>query len=404
MAYTLNHQAKHLLLLPLSLLIFFSSPCHSQSCNSLTISTTHTFTSCNQLPELSSSLHWTYNSSNSTLTFAFTAPPATSTGWIAWGINPTSTGMIGTQAILSFPHSNGSLIVHTFDISSYYPVVPSPIMFDIWGLSAEFIGHAGTLRMFGNVKLPPEMVELNQVWQVGSSVMNDSIPNKHAFGLQNLRAKGTLNLITGRTSGFGDSRIRMRNIHGVMNTVSWGILVPFGGVIARFFKAFRPADGTWFYVHVSTQLIGYSVGVAGWGTGLKLGSMSKGVKHTTHRNIGIALFSLATLQVLALFLRPKQDHKYRSYWNLYHHGVGYAVILMGIINVFEGLSILKPRKAWNYTYITFITVLAILAFSLEISTWIGARRKPKANTTTEKHYDSTSAGNGQHEEQQSLPA
>ncbi|KAL8155415.1 hypothetical protein AgCh_000703 [Apium graveolens] len=40
----------------------------------------------------------------------------------------------------------------------------------------------------------------------------------------------------------------------------------------------------------------YDVGVAGWGTGLKLGSQSKGVKYNGHRNIGIALFVLATVQ------------------------------------------------------------------------------------------------------------
>ncbi|KAM7517479.1 hypothetical protein LguiB_016441 [Lonicera macranthoides] len=42
------------------------------------------------------------------------------------------------------------------------------------------------------------------------------------------------------------------------------------------------------------QLSFYVIGVAGWGTGLKLGSESKGVQYTGHRNIGIALFSIAT--------------------------------------------------------------------------------------------------------------
>lgn len=86
-------------------------------------------------------------------------------------------------------------------------------------------------------------------------------------------------------------------IHGVLNVVSWGIMFPIGVIIARYLRVFPSADPTWFYIHVSFQVSAYAIGVAGWGTGLKLGSESKGVTHSSHRNIGIALFTLATLQV-----------------------------------------------------------------------------------------------------------
>ncbi|XP_042424426.1 cytochrome b561 and DOMON domain-containing protein At4g12980-like [Zingiber officinale] len=51
------------------------------------------------------------------------------------------------------------------------------------------------------------------------------------------------------------------------------------------------------YLHVSCQILGYDIGVSGWTTGLALGNKSKGIVHTTHRNIGITLFTLCTLQV-----------------------------------------------------------------------------------------------------------
>lgn len=79
--------------------------------------------------------------------------------------------------------------------------------------------------------------------------------------------------------------------------VSWGILMPIGAIVARYMKVFKSADPTWFYLHVACQCSAYIVGVAGWGTGLKLGSDSKGITYDSHRDIGIALFSLATLQV-----------------------------------------------------------------------------------------------------------
>lgn len=79
--------------------------------------------------------------------------------------------------------------------------------------------------------------------------------------------------------------------------VSWGILFPLGIIIARYLRSFPSADPAWFYLHVSCQVSAYSIGVAGWGTGLKLGSQSKAVTYSGHRNIGIALFALATVQV-----------------------------------------------------------------------------------------------------------
>lgn len=89
-------------------------------------------------------------------------------------------------------------------------------------------------------------------------------------------------------------------IHGILNAVSWGILFPFGIIIARYLRTFQSADPAWFYLHVACQLSAYVIGVAGWGTGLKLGSQSKGVMYSDHRNIGIALFCLATVQVFPL--------------------------------------------------------------------------------------------------------
>lgn len=90
----------------------------------------------------------------------------------------------------------------------------------------------------------------------------------------------------------------MLQIHGVLNVVSWGIMFPVGVIIARYLRTFPSADPAWFYLHAFCQSSAYAIGVAGWGTGLKLGGESKGVQYSGHRNIGIALFSLATVQVI----------------------------------------------------------------------------------------------------------
>ena len=83
--------------------------------------------------------------------------------------------------------------------------------------------------------------------------------------------------------------------------MSWGILFPLGAMIARYIRTFESADPAWFYLHAFCQVSAYAIGVAGWGTGLKLGSESSGITYSGHRNIGIALFVLATVQVFVEF-------------------------------------------------------------------------------------------------------
>ncbi|CAN1347945.1 Cytochrome b561 and DOMON domain-containing protein At5g47530 [Linum perenne] len=173
--------------------------------------------------------------------------------------------------------------------------------------------------------------------------------------------------------------------HGILNAVSWGILMPIGAIIARYLKVFKSANPAWFYLHVGCQFSAYVVGVAGWGTGLKLGSESAGVEHTKHRNIGITLFCFGTLQAFALLLRPKPDHKYRVYWNMYHHSIGYATIGLSIANIYVGLDILDPAKKWKRAYTAVIIVLGAIALVLEAVTWLIVIKRKKAASSADKH-------------------
>jgi hypothetical protein len=182
-------------------------------------------------------------------------------------------------------------------------------------------------------------------------------------------------------------------IHGILNAVSWGILLPVGAIFARYLKTFHSADPAWFYLHVTCQLLGYAVGVSGWATGINLGNESEGVTYTLHRNIGTAAFALATVQVLALLIRPNKGHRYRLYWNAYHHSVGYAVIVLGIVNVFKGMAILGVEQRWRTAYVAAVFVLSAVAVTLEAVTWGVVVRRRKAEGKT---FSSASSGHMPH--------
>ncbi|KAL3517872.1 hypothetical protein ACH5RR_020461 [Cinchona calisaya] len=379
-----------LLILSAILVSLLISPSQSANCSSQTFTNNKLYTHCNDLPSLNSYLHYSYDSAQSTLSVAFIAPPAKPNGWVAWAINPTGTGMVGAQSLIAFRDSTGVMTVKTYDITSYGPIHESNVSFSVKEATAEYSG--GVMQLFATVVLPEKgKTTLNHVWQVGSSVTN-GVPDKHDFLPANLNSKGTLDLLSGESNSAAssDSRTKRKNIHGILNAVSWGIMFPVGIIIARYLRTFPSADPVWFYLHVFCQLSAYVIGVAGWGTGLQLGSESKGIQYTYHRYIGIALFALATVQIFALFLRPQKDHKYRFYWNIYHHGLGYAILVLSIVNVFKGLDILSPAKKWKSAYIILLIVLGVIAVLLEAITWLVVLRRKSSKST--KPYNGFSDG------------
>ncbi|KAJ6834443.1 cytochrome b561 and DOMON domain-containing protein-like [Iris pallida] len=349
------------------------------------------YTSCNTLPKLSASLHWAYHPATGTLDVAFRAAQSSS-GWVGWGLNPSGSGMVGSEVLLAFPGSDGGLAVYTTKIGSYTPNIRNETLsFPVTARSAQYSG--GAMTIYATLLLPANATRMSHVWQAGS--VAGGIPVTHPQSGDNLLSKGSIDFLSGEsTVASGGSRLRRKNTHGVLNAVSWGVLMPTGAIIARYLKVFKSADPAWFYLHIACQLSAYVVGVAGWGTGLKLGSESVGISYRVHRNIGITLFCLATLQVFALLLRPNKDNKYRIYWNAYHHSVGYTVISLSVVNVFKGLDILDPEKKWKNTYTGVIIALGAVAVVLEAVTWVIVLKRRSSSSSEKPHHGANGNGYG----------
>lgn len=85
--------------------------------------------------------------------------------------------------------------------------------------------------------------------------------------------------------------------HGILNTVGWGIFLPTGVIVVRYFRKY-PKRWPWSYVfHVGCQIAGYTLGSIGWATGLWLGQKSKYYTFGTHRILAIIIFTFTTIQV-----------------------------------------------------------------------------------------------------------
>ncbi|TMW98836.1 hypothetical protein EJD97_003421 [Solanum chilense] len=377
-----------------SILLTLFTFSYGQNCSTHQFTNNNIFSTCNPLAVLNSSLHWTYYPDNHTVDLAYRHGGVTESSWVAWALNPDGTGMAGCQSLIAFRNSSGQIHAYTSPIAGYSTdLSEGPLSFGVPRISAEFVGSE--MIIFATLELPTGRSSFTQVWQNGA--VSGQALQVHRTSGDNLRSVGTVDFASGQTSADGggvsaSARQRRRNIHGVLNAVSWGVLMPMGAIFARYLKVFKSANPAWFYLHAGCQTVAYAVGVAGWGTGLKLGSDSVGIRYDTHRNIGITLFCLGTLQVFALLLRPKPDHKFRLYWNIYHHVTGYTVIILSIINVFEGFDALNGQKNWKKAYIGVIIFLGAIAVLLEAITWFIVIKRKK--TSVSDKYPHGNGNNG----------
>ncbi|CAL5202331.1 unnamed protein product [Lathyrus oleraceus] len=373
------------LLLFLTLFTSFVNPTTSEPCSSYKFPNNPNYATCNDLPVLDSSLHWNYNPKTSMIDVAFMKNNVKESSWIAWAINPNAKGMLGSQALIGYRKSDGSFKAYTSSITSYATMLQeSNISFPVYNVSGMYAD--GSMTIFASLQLPQNVSMVNHVWQEGS-VSNDGTFRAHALTGSNVQSFGTLDFKSGTVSqkidGKLKARTRLKNVHAILNAVSWGTLMPIGVILARYLKAFEGLGSTWFHLHRVCQSIALLIGTIGFGTGLYMGS-HPGVHNNPHRCVGMTLMTLALVQVCVAFcLRPKKDHKYRKFWNIFHLIVGWTTIVLAVWNVFKGLQILGGDLIWRNIYGCVIGSWVIIVISLEVVTGIISWKKKRKRTIHE---------------------
>ncbi|KAJ1288047.1 hypothetical protein BS78_02G058700 [Paspalum vaginatum] len=179
-----------------------SSGASSSQCSSHTFSGNggQPYASCVDLPRLGATLHYTYAAATRTVSVAFRAPGTSSGGWTAWGLNPSAGGgggMVGTQAVVAFRHSNGSVVAYPTVLDSYAPsmapAAPGDLAFPVSGVAAErAAGGESEMVVYATVALPAgKGTKFTHVWQQGSAVVDD-VPAAHPTTGDNVLSTATI--------------------------------------------------------------------------------------------------------------------------------------------------------------------------------------------------------------------
>lgn len=157
-------------------------------------------------------------------------------------------------------------------------------------------------------------------------------------------------------------------IHGVLMTAGWGLLLPLGVIIARFFRQKEPTTGPnawWFVRHQWLQYTGLACTLAGFAVAIY---MKWNTHHfdSTHAKCGLAVMIVGVMQPLNAFIRPKPGAPYRAIWSFCHKNLGYGAVLLAIVTIVLGLRIAKAPNAYVIAYI----VLASMLVGYYIANWL----------------------------------
>ncbi|XP_022759829.1 cytochrome b561 and DOMON domain-containing protein At3g07570 [Durio zibethinus] len=304
-------------------------------------------------------LRYVQNSSD-VWSFVLSAPDTNS--FVGMGFSSNGL-MVGSSAMVGWISSDGTGIVKPYYLGGQTPrqVLPDQGNLAIVASSSSITLRSSRLYMAFqlNTSQPLSRV-LYSVGQIGV------IPSSPGYALAEHRDKVStvLNYVAG-TSASNSPQSRLRRSHGILNMLSWGILMIIGAIVARHFKQWDPV---WFYSHAVIQSCAFILGLSGIICGFVLEDRLK-TDVSTHKGLGIFILALGCLQVMAVFARPGKESKVRKFWNWYHYCVGRILIIFAIANVFYGIHLGGAGRGWNAGYGVAIAILLLVSVILEIKMW-----------------------------------
>jgi dopamine beta-monooxygenase len=122
--------------------------------------------------------------------------------------------------------------------------------------------------------------------------------------------------------------------------LSWGFLLPIGALMAISFRHSFTDKARWFQLHVSIQILGVILNIAGFAIPfINIETHFNG----THQVLGTVVFAMGVAQAVHGFIRPKKTDKptlIRRVWEVCHKGFGRTVIILAWANSFLGIQLI----------------------------------------------------------------
>ncbi|XP_062217833.1 cytochrome b561 and DOMON domain-containing protein At3g61750-like [Phragmites australis] len=296
-----------------------------------------------------------------------------STGWVGMGFSKDGL-MVGSSAMVGWMGKTGVAHIKQFSLRGK---APSQVVVDQGFLVSNDHDHTvlvqqAKIYLAFELRFTEPLKQQNVLLAFGSAIpVNDRL-SEHED-----KTSIKFDFTTGSSSTSSSFPEGLKRTHGILNLFAWGVLLPIGAIVARYCRRWDPL---WFYLHAGVQFVGFILGLAGIVVGVSLYSRIQ-ANVPAHRGLGIFVLVLGILQILAFFLRPKKDSKYRKFWNWYHHWVGRLALFFAAINIVLGIKVGGAGNSWKIGYGFNLAILLITIITLEVLLWTRWKNSSNSSTT-----------------------
>ncbi|OIT07408.1 PREDICTED: cytochrome b561 and DOMON domain-containing protein At3g61750-like isoform X2 [Nicotiana attenuata] len=277
-------------------------------------------------------------------------------GWIGMGFSPDGM-MINSSCMVGWVTPAGHGKIKQYYVEGFTPskIIPDKGELPLTSVPPIIYVQGATAYLAFQLKYPTPLKT-----QPILLAFSTKSPQHHHLTVHEDKTTIQFDFSSGTSFAAADTPINYINskkTHGVLGILGWGLFCPFGAIFARYLRS----QPLWYYFHVSAQYIGFILGLAGVVVGVQLNNRLQ--PHIPgHQGIGILILVLSILQVLAFFVRPDKDSKYRKYWNLYHAWVGRTALFFGAVNIVLGMHYAGAGEGWKigYGFVLGSTMLACI--------------------------------------------
>jgi len=202
----------------------------------------------------------------------------------------------------------------------------------------------------------------------------------------------------------------LRLIHGSCMLIGWGLLLPNGMLVARYFKLHPGTKGAWFKFHRICQPLGLVIATIGWIIALvNFDVFQDRDTRFIHGLVGSIVMALGWLQPLNAYLRPhlpsspdEAKTTKRIVWEHYHRGAGWFCFFCALFVIFLGTFMIpRPTDRLGFQSAFLVCILIMLgnlAFmksdsKQDLKVFCCTRKVPPPDDADEKEANDDNDGN-----------
>jgi hypothetical protein len=180
-----------------------------------------------------------------------------------------------------------------------------------------------------------------------------------------------VNFFSGETATSTANIITIRDTHGIIMFIAWGLILPFGAIWARYTRDLP--DDIWFKVHRIFQYGGFAISLGGIILGYYMVGPAQ-FKFLAHSIIGTVILFFSASQVVVAFFRPHKQAgepvtTARKAFEIFHHWNGRGLLALAVAQIYLGIAAIGyiksiPWVIWLWTAWAGLMLLVVIILEI----------------------------------------